>query len=300
MTSPPTTPPSDLQPFNLGDLIDNGRYSLTRKLADGPYSTVWLAIREWSSSFEMTQRYALNELPIAPPYVAVKIMDADLSKTSTELAMLMHLSSVAGKEPDPRHITRFLEHFELQSPNGTHQCLVFQLMSTTAASLVEDLPAEELTVVPGETLPDDLLPDDFLPEEELTTGMEEPTIEELPDNQQEISKPQRYPVWMAKKILLHTLRGLALLHKNGIAHSNIQPDNLLIAIETALDFALPQLGQDEAAAARPSHRIDGNHALWNVYLRQHQRQYKQLDQEFLIKLGGFGAGKLPKIQPAVA
>ena len=117
-------------------------------------------------------------------------------------------------------------------------------MSTTAASLVKDLLVEKLTVIPVDLRPGEELP-----------------VEELPKNQPKISKPQRYLVWMAKKILLHTLRGLALLRKNGIAHGNIQPDNLLIAIEKALDFALPQLGQNEAAAARPPHRIDDNHDL---------------------------------------
>lgn len=294
MTSSPATPLSNVHPFNPGDLIAEGCYSLTRKLASGRFSTVWLAIRESCSSSEMTERYALDELPTAPKYVAVKIMDPLQSlETSNEGRFLKHLSSVAGKEPDFRHITGFLEHFELRSSNGTHQCLVFEPMSTTAASLVEDLPAEELTVGPVELLPKEPLPEGSLPEKGLT-------IEELPDNQSEIKKPQRYPVWMAKKILLHTLRGLALLHKNGIAHANIQPANLLIAIETALSFALPQLGHDEAEASRPSHRIDGNHDLWNVYLRQQHQEYKKLDQEFLTKLGGFGAGKLPKHQPAVA
>ncbi|OSS46551.1 hypothetical protein B5807_08407 [Epicoccum nigrum] len=176
MASPPATPPRGLHPLNLGDIIDNGRYLLTRKLASGPSSTVWLATREWSSSFKMTQRYATNKLSIAPEYVTVKIMDADVSKTSTELAMLKHLSSVAGREPVFLHIPRLLEHFELESPNSTHQCLVFGVMSTTAASLVKDLLVEKLTVIPVDLRPGEELP-----------------VEELPKNQPKITFPAAAP-----------------------------------------------------------------------------------------------------------
>jgi serine/threonine protein kinase len=220
MTSPPATPPLEVpespseyrfevtpklcewaekyrpggfHPVNLGDTIDNGRFKLIRKLGNGSSSTVWLAVRQRYRPFEITQRQNLRE-PLNPPqYVAVKILDAGASAACDEIAILEHLSSVAGEQPDYQHITRLLEHFELQGPNGSHRCLVFEVMSMTAASLAQS----------------------------------------LPENHQ-----RRYPVWIANKILLHTLRGIALLHKNEIVHSGIQPTKLLFSTKNIILLCL--------------------------------------------------------------
>lgn len=292
MISPPTNPPSDVHPFKVGDIINNKNYSLTRKLANGPSSTVWLAtyagfIPRGTALHSMVPRGV-------SPFVAIKIMDAISSKRSTEPAMLRRLFDVARKEPDYRHINRVLEHFELQSSNGTHQCLVFELMSTTATSLLEELPVKRPN---GEgVLMEELTMKDPTTKEPTT---EKSTTEQLPDNQPKMT--QRYPVWMAKRTLFHTLRGLALLHKNNIVHGNIQPDNLLIAIRQGRycqNSVIPQLGQEKAAAAIPSHRINDK-GLRDVYKCQHHGRLSQLDQRFQIKLCGFGTGKSPMPQPAV-
>jgi serine/threonine protein kinase len=76
MASPPATPPSELpsgsqswrfiqtgascewaeeyrpgglHPVNLGDTFHDGKYKVIRKLGDGSYSTVWLAVASWYS-----------------------------------------------------------------------------------------------------------------------------------------------------------------------------------------------------------------------------------------------------------
>ena len=291
MTSPPATPPLELpqspseyrfevtpklcewaemhrpggfHPVNLGDTIDNGRFKLIRKLGNGSSSTVWLAVRQRYRPFEITRRRNLGEPLNSPIYVAVKILDARASTACKESAILEHLSSAAGKEPDYQHIIRLLEHFETQGPNGSHRCLVYEVMSTTAASLVEKLPKNHPITRP---------------------------------------KPHRYPVWMAKQILLHTLRGLALLHKNGIVHGGIQPTKLLLSTKNIHTFVPTQLGQDEAATALPLNRIDGKTDRWapkKLYRGEPLYEFAELGQGLVVKICGFGTGKSPMPQPAVA
>ena len=225
---------------------------------------MWLAVRQRYRPFEITRRRNLGEPLNSPIYVAVKILDARASTACKESAILKHLSSAAGKEPDYQHIIRLLEHFEIQGPNGSHRCLVFEVMSTTAASLVEKLPKNHPIMRP---------------------------------------KPHRYPVWMAKQILLHTLRGLALLHKNGIVHGGIQPTKLLFSTKNIHTFVPAQLGQDEAATALPLNRIDGKTDRWalkKLYKGEPLCEFAELGQDLLVKLGGLGTGKSPVPQPAVA
>ena len=291
MTSPPATPPRELpqspseyrfevtpklcewaekyrpggfHPVNLGDTIDDGRFKLIRKLGNGSSSTVWLAVRQRYRPFEITRRRNLGEPLNSPIYVAVKILDARASTACKESAILEHLSSAAGKEPDYQHIIRLLEHFEIQGPNGSHRCLVFEVMSTTVASLAEKLPENHPMMGP---------------------------------------KPHRYPVWTAKQILLHTLRGLALLHKNGIVHGGIQPTKLLFSTKGMRNVVPTQLGQDEAATALPLYRIDGKTDRWapkKLYKGEPLYEFVELDEDLLVKICGFGTGKSPMPQPAVA
>lgn len=291
MTSPPATPPRELpqspseyrfevtpklcewaekyrpggfHPVNLGDTIDDGRFKLIRKLGNGSSSTVWLAVRQRYRPFEITRRRNLGEPLNSPIYVAVKILDARASTACKESAILEHLSSAAGKEPDYQHIIRLLEHFEIQGPNGSHRCLVFEVMSTTVASLAEKLPENHPMMGP---------------------------------------KPHRYPVWTAKQILLHTLRGLALLHKNGIVHGGIQPTKLLFSTKGMRNVVPTQLGQDEAATALPLYRIDGKTDRWapkKLYKGEPLYEFVELDEDLLVKICGFGTGKSPMPRPAVA
>jgi serine/threonine protein kinase len=139
-------------------------------------------------------------------------MIAKAASSATELSILEKISSVASKDPDSRHITILLDEFQHEGPNGKHQCLVFEAMGITAASLVE----------------------------------------ELPENKPKMyGKVERYPKWMAKKILLHALRGLAFLHRNGVVHGDIQPGNILFSVQGIDNIKEGELVQDESTTAIP-------------------------------------------------
>ncbi|KAF2847505.1 kinase-like protein [Plenodomus tracheiphilus IPT5] len=228
--------PGGFHPVHLGDTFRHGRYRVIRKLGDGSYSTVWLAVSSGT-----------------PRYVALKIMIAKASSSATELSILEKISSVASKDLDSQHITVLLDEFQHEGPNGKHQCLVFEAMGATAASLVE----------------------------------------ELPENKPKMyGKVQRYPKWIAKKILLHALRGLAFLHRNGVVHGDIQPGNLLFSVEGIDNTKEEELVQDESTTAVPLQRLDGKTDRWapnNLYLQQSLHDHVKLTPELLVKLSDLGS-----------
>ncbi|KAK1772822.1 serine protein kinase [Phialemonium atrogriseum] len=109
-------------PVLLGNVFNNGRYKVVRKLGEGSYSTVWLA-RDLRNS----------------RYVALKILVSEISGSTTELRILRHITEVAPAER-ARHITQLLDEFEHRGPNGIHKCLVFEPMGPSVNSMVEELP----------------------------------------------------------------------------------------------------------------------------------------------------------------
>ncbi|OJD14707.1 CMGC/SRPK protein kinase [Emergomyces pasteurianus Ep9510] len=97
-------------PVHLHDVFDQ-RYEIIGKLAYGQFSTVWLAYDS------LLQRH-----------VALKILKADVSRNSKELAMLLKLSTSDLDHPGKMHVIELLDYFEHNGPNGTHLCLVFRAM----------------------------------------------------------------------------------------------------------------------------------------------------------------------------
>jgi non-specific serine/threonine protein kinase len=172
----------------------------------------------------------------------------------TELAVLDKLSTLAPEDPDTQYVTLLLDKFSHVGPNGIHQCLVFDAMSATAATLVEELP---------ENLP-------------KMRGI-----------------PQRYPKWIAKRMLLQLLRALSLLHRNGIVHSDVQPGNLLFSIEDLDGVEQQELKQNVTKTAIPLTREDGKTDRWapsSLYLQEPLHSRANLGPELYVKLSDFGAG----------
>ncbi|KAI4256774.1 MAG: hypothetical protein L6R42_006032 [Xanthoria sp. 1 TBL-2021] len=102
--------PGGYHPVNLGDDYCDGRYIVVNKLGFGTYSTVWLA-KDRSND----------------RYVALKILDAEASVSCNEASILRHLearrtyaSGAVGEEC----VSKLLDVFDIDGPNGRHQCLV--------------------------------------------------------------------------------------------------------------------------------------------------------------------------------
>ncbi|KAL8668341.1 MAG: hypothetical protein Q9168_007028 [Polycauliona sp. 1 TL-2023] len=102
--------PGGYCPVNVGEHFSNNRYQIINKLGFGTYSTVWLA------------KDCPNER-----YVALKILKADISTSSNETHILQHFrDSPTETAPDngKQYLSKMLDTFHIDGPNGRHQCLV--------------------------------------------------------------------------------------------------------------------------------------------------------------------------------
>jgi serine/threonine protein kinase len=154
-------------------------------------------------------------------YVALKILVSGISESTRELQILRYIAKEAPDDGN-RHITQLLDEFQHHGPNGVHTCLVFEPMGPSVNSMVEELPQ-------------------FKPRRR---GMK-----------------VRYPPWMAKRILKQALEGLTFLHKHGIAHGDLQPGNMLFALNSIDAKPEEELRQEEnektESTSPPVKRLDG-------------------------------------------
>ncbi|OBT63363.1 hypothetical protein VE03_07236 [Pseudogymnoascus sp. 23342-1-I1] len=111
-------------PVTLGDAFDDGRYTVLHKLGWGSYSTVWLARDKRGNR-----------------WVALKIMSAESTEKSREICNLLALSNSSQEGLAAHYIVQLLDEFTHDGPNGTHECLVFELLGPTVAFIVEEFHA---------------------------------------------------------------------------------------------------------------------------------------------------------------
>src|SRR3954453_22110896 len=107
--------------------------------------------------------------------------------------MFKQITEFARSRNESPNVVALLDHFYHQGPNGRHLCLAFEPMGPSTAYMVEELPCNQ---------------------------------------QRRPGAVPKYPVWMAKEILGQALQGLDFLHRNGIAHGDFQPGNLLFAVRS--------------------------------------------------------------------
>ncbi|OJI85942.1 hypothetical protein ASPTUDRAFT_114682 [Aspergillus tubingensis CBS 134.48] len=223
--------PGGYHPVILGDVFKNGQYKVIRKLGEGSYSTV------------------------NGGYVALKILVAQLPESTAELHILRHITETAPTKA-ASHVTRLLDEFEHNGPNGVHKCLVFEPMGPSVNSMVEELPQ-------------------FKPR---MFGMK-----------------VRYPPWMAKSILKQSLEALAFLHRNGIAHGDFQPGNILFTLKDLNSTPEEVLRQEENVEAEsispPVQRLDGKQDKWApryLCVAQPLSPFTHYAEGFKVKLSDMG------------
>jgi serine/threonine protein kinase len=188
--------------------------------------------------------------------VALKVLAARESPATAELSILEHLARVAPTHAGSKHVITFLDSFRHTGPNGTHLCLVFEVLGATTASMVLELPSNK----------------------PLRRG----------------HRP-RYAMWMAKRILRHTLLGLSFLHQNNIVHGDVQPGNLLFVPNLA-SVEVDKLQQDPSqnGVSTPVKRLDGKLDKWAPrYLLADAplTEFVDLGPGLTVKLSDMGAGK---------
>ncbi|KAF2022232.1 hypothetical protein BU24DRAFT_417870 [Aaosphaeria arxii CBS 175.79] len=116
-------------PVHLGDVLKEGRYKILHKLGWGSYSTVWAA---------GDQRLQA--------YVSIKISVSGQKPHSRELAVLRAVSDVPSDTPGHRYLMTMLDHFQLDGPNGTHDCLVSEVLGQSVADYMD---ASSFARLPG-------------------------------------------------------------------------------------------------------------------------------------------------------
>ena len=71
-------------------------------------------------------------------WVSIKIMTAEATTYSPELGILQSLAKRCNGSLNSKLIVQLLDEFTHQGPNGTHQCLVFELLGPTVDLVTRD------------------------------------------------------------------------------------------------------------------------------------------------------------------
>ncbi|GAA6012204.1 hypothetical protein JCM10207_002759 [Rhodosporidiobolus poonsookiae] len=105
-------------PVRIGDVYGpNDRYEIVRKLGWGHFSTVWV-----------------NK------HVALKVVKSATHYTETaldEIKLLQRVVESNPAHPGRRHVVSLLDHFTHRGPNGTHVCMVFEVLGENLLGLIK-------------------------------------------------------------------------------------------------------------------------------------------------------------------
>ncbi|SPO28099.1 related to dis1-suppressing protein kinase dsk1 [Ustilago trichophora] len=110
-------------PVHVGDTFSDGRYLIVRKLGWGHFSTVWLA-----KDNKMKRHVALKVVKSAPHYTETAL---------DEIKLLQRLVSANPNHPGRRHCVSLLDHFRHKGPNGSHVCMVFEVLGENLLGLIK-------------------------------------------------------------------------------------------------------------------------------------------------------------------
>jgi serine/threonine-protein kinase SRPK3 len=110
-------------PVSVGETYNNGRYVVIRKLGWGHFSTVWLSRDN-----------------ISGKHVALKVVRSAAHYTETavdEIKLLSRIVKANPSHPGRKHVVSLLDSFEHKGPNGTHVCMVFEVLGENLLGLIK-------------------------------------------------------------------------------------------------------------------------------------------------------------------
>ncbi|UZJ54307.1 hypothetical protein CBS101457_003627 [Exobasidium rhododendri] len=110
-------------PVHVGDTFSDGRYLIVRKLGWGHFSTVWLA-----RDNKAKRHVALKVVKSAPHYTETAL---------DEIKLLQRLVAANLHHPGRRHCVSLLDHFKHKGPNGSHVCMVFEVLGENLLGLIK-------------------------------------------------------------------------------------------------------------------------------------------------------------------
>ncbi|KAI9728611.1 MAG: hypothetical protein M1828_002717 [Chrysothrix sp. TS-e1954] len=166
--------PGGLHPIDIGDRLKGDQYRVLRKLGYGSYSTAWLARDERNHR-----------------YVALKVIAAAPTSVQRELKVYDRLRKAKQSNGSSLRVPDLLDRFEHQGPNGRHQCVCFEVLGPSVATLMNNY-----TDMYGY------------------------------DN-----RKSACPVWLARSIIKQLLQGVHAIHEQNLAHGDLQPGNILTVLD---------------------------------------------------------------------
>ncbi|KAJ4495491.1 kinase-like domain-containing protein [Lentinula lateritia] len=189
-------------PVHIGDAFSEGRYVVVRKLGWGHFSTVWLA---WDG--RMKRHVALKVVKSAPRYTETaldeikllqRLITSSTPSSTTQTGALSHSLLHPGRS----HVISFLDHFRHRGPNGTHICMVFEVLGENLLGLIKR------------------------------------------------HQSKGVPMGLVKQIGKQILLGLDYMHRCcGVIHTDLKPENVLIAIDDVEGIIQAELAKSKLANA---------------------------------------------------
>ncbi|KAI1110044.1 kinase-like protein [Nemania sp. NC0429] len=110
--------PGGYHPVHLGDSFKNGRYKILHKIGWGGYSTTWVA-RDLLMSRNVAVKFSVSE-----------------KNDNHETHILQAISAFRGDHPGRAHLVQMLDCFIVDGPNGTHDCLVLELLGPSVQDAI--------------------------------------------------------------------------------------------------------------------------------------------------------------------
>ncbi|KAH6880070.1 kinase-like domain-containing protein [Thelonectria olida] len=112
-------------PAELGDTLQNGRYTIRHKISFGGSSIVWLARdaeeERWVSIKIKKARYSTPEIDNDPEVKSLRALENHFLSTPQE---------------NPRCFAPLLDCFQHKGPSGTHNCLVLEFLGPSINHMV--------------------------------------------------------------------------------------------------------------------------------------------------------------------
>ena len=109
--------------MSVGEGFKDGKYIVTRKLGWGHFSTVWL-----SRDTETGRHVALKVVRSAAHYTETAV---------DEIKLLNKVVQASQTHPGKKHVVSLLDSFEHKGPNGTHVCMVFEVLGENLLGLIK-------------------------------------------------------------------------------------------------------------------------------------------------------------------
>lgn len=110
-------------PVTIGEKFKDGKYTVVRKLGWGHFSTVWLSRDNATGK-----------------HVALKVVRSAAHYTETaidEIKLLNKIVQANPAHPGRKHVVSLLDSFEHKGPNGTHVCMVFEVLGENLLGLIK-------------------------------------------------------------------------------------------------------------------------------------------------------------------